>query len=122
MSIAHAWPATRSIGFNLQTLEGPLRDLKVIIEQRLPASDMRVQKFMHDLISVTTHERQHNLEGTEEGQWTHNDTFFAGQRNVLAEVILKDPSWITRTLDEVYDLFPQPTIAPTDRVVELLQQ
>ncbi len=104
-SKAHAYQGTNSIGFNLDYLERQLSQLAEIVDKKLPATDMQVQLFLEEAIALCTHERQHNLEGSEETQWTHNDTFFEGQRKVVAKFIKDQSTTIQNMLDELYQKF-----------------
>ena len=104
-SLAHAWPASGSIGFNLYFLAEIMPDFEKIVEQKLPAGDVKVQKFLEDVIRLCTHERRHNLEGTEETQWTHNDVFFAGQREIIARLVKDKAVDFQLILDEIYSEF-----------------
>lgn len=104
-SKAHAYQGTNSIGFNLDYLEQQMPKLAEIIDRKLPATNMEVQHFLEEAVFICTHERQHNLEGSEETQWTHNDTFFKGQREVIAKFIKDKNVDIQSMLDDLYRNF-----------------
>lgn len=119
-SSAHAYQGTNSIGFNLDYLEKQLPQLAEIIDQKLPVSDEKVQRFLEETISICTHERQHNLEGSEETQWTHNDIFFKGQREVIAKFIKNQSVNIQKALDEIYQKFT-PSFISAKQLVEQMR-
>ncbi len=118
-SNAHAYQGSNSIGFNLDYLEKQLPQLAEIVEQKLPATDIKVQRFLEETIRLCTHERQHNLEGSEETQWTHNDTFFEGQRKVIAEFIKDQSANLQAMLDNIYQKFT-PSFMPAKQFITQL--
>ncbi len=99
---AHTSPGADSIGFNLYYLESQLPKLAEIIDAKLPATDAKVQNFLEEAIFVSTHEIQHHLEGSGETQWTHNDVFFEGQRQVVAKFLTDQSVNFQKILDEIY--------------------
>lgn len=119
-SKAHAYQGTNSIGFNLDYLEKQLPQLTEIIDKKIPAADIKVQRFLEEVIELCTHERQHNLEGSEETQWTHNDTFFEGQRKVIAKLIKDQSANIQNMLDEIYQKFTS-SYVPAKQFIEQMQ-
>jgi len=119
-SLAHAYQGTDSIGFNLDYLERQLPRLAEIIDAKLPATDVKVQKFLEEAIALSTHERQHNLEGSEETQWTHNDVFFEGQRQVIGKFIKDQSVNIQKILDEIYQKFTS-SFVPAKQFIEQIQ-
>lgn len=102
-SIAHASQKSNIIGFNLVYLEKQLPKLSEIIEQELPLSDQKVQNFLEEIILITTHERQHNLEGS--GESSHNDVFFKKQRQIIKDLIMNPATNFQTTLDHIYEKF-----------------
>ncbi|MBU0661581.1 ATP-binding protein [Patescibacteria group bacterium] len=116
-TLAHAFQNSETIGFNLPYVEGEGRVLSTIIEQKLPVSDVKVQKFLEDFISILTHERQHNRENSAE--FTHNDTFFAGQRKILAKMLRDKSLDLQEILNQIYKKFT-PNMLTAKEMVDAL--
>ena len=119
-SNAHVLQGKNSIGFNLYYLEGQMSQLAEIIDQKLPATDTKVQRFFEEMIGLCTHERQHNLEGSEESQWTHNDVFFEGQRKVIAIFIKEQSINIQEVLNEIYRKYTS-SFVPAKQLMKQMQ-
>lgn len=92
-AVAHANKAGSSIGWNLFHLRGKMETLSKIIKGE--STEEETLRFMESLISIETHERQHNIERSD--AWTHNEDFYKGQRRILTRM-LRSGTFDTQTL------------------------
>ncbi|MFZ2886954.1 MAG: hypothetical protein WA021_04005, partial [Minisyncoccia bacterium] len=105
-----------TLGLNLDTYFRRNQSiLKEIVDEKLDVTHSTVRTFLAELIDLLTHERRHNVEGTD--AFSHDATFFEGQRDILGQFIKKGANF-GKVLKRLHSLTP--TEVSPEEIVKIL--